>query len=107
MSTRFQLTVNDGDTLMVCKHIYGKSSCRIVQKLTVLENELRKGGAARALNPRVSFTRADGSLTPLVSATVSCAACLACDPREVDYVEQRWHGGRLLVADFSGVPVER
>jgi hypothetical protein len=91
----------NGSTVMVCKHIYEKSSCRVVQKLNVIDNELRRGGRITELDPPWSFTRPhDGSKTPPVSFTVACRRCLNGDPREIDYVEQLWRDGALHVADF-------
>ena len=91
----------DGDVVMVCKHIYEKSTCRVVQKQDVLRAELRRGGSVSdRFTPPLVFSREDGS-GGLLSFTVKCASCVRLQESEIDYIEQHWRDGALRVADFA------
>lgn len=94
-------TFVNGDVVMVCKHIYEQSPCRVVQNANVLRAELRLGGSVSLrFSPRQEFVREDGTHGPF-DFTVKCAACYRVDEREVDYIEQHWQDGVLKVADFA------
>ncbi len=93
------LQCSTGDIVMVCRHIYELSSCKVVQNLDVVERELQRGGS---VSDRGEFkmTRDDGSKF-IASHLVTCSACSKANPKSIDFIEQHWHdGGALRVADF-------
>lgn len=96
-----------GDVVMVCKHIYEQSPCRRVQNAGVLRTELRRGGSVSDRHaPPLKFQREDGSFLT-ADFLVKCAECFKVDDRQIDYIEQHWKDGALVVADFATGRVKR
>jgi hypothetical protein len=87
---------NENDTVMICKHIWRASSCKVAVA-PPLDDILR---SARDGEPR-TFTRADGTKGEARFFIRCKALCGDTPEREVDYVETRWERGRFQVVDFQ------
>ena len=89
----------DGNTVMVCSHLYDRSSCKVS---LIIRGEQR----VEVYTPPRTFLRlpsagAAGSVEPFkADGAIACVKCAALDPRNVDYIETIWHDGRGDVADL-------
>lgn len=84
----------NGDVVMVCKHLYEQSSCRVVQQ------SLSGAVISRRNIPRRPFIREDGTKGEYDFAAL-CKECSRLPRNQVDTIEQHYRAGRLLVADFA------
>jgi len=90
----------EGDTILVCRHIYEESSCKVVIK----DNVLKTATMHRSDKPK-EFSR---FVDPYDKSTVDSkayangyAVCQHCDPvsKETLFIEVIWKDGRPHVAD--------
>ena len=82
---------HDGDTVMICKHLY-EQACRGEK---IKWDGLNYMGR---FDPPRKFTREDSS-EGHAEFFVSCRPCASGDPHEVDYIEEIVMCGKLHVAD--------
>jgi hypothetical protein len=82
----------EGDTVMVCKHIFEAARAG---NPPVLSDLPRRG----RFSPRREFVREDGTCGKYDFAII-CRPCLGMPPDSIDMIEETVRGGMLHVADF-------
>lgn len=85
----------DGDTVMLCNHIF-EAACRGEQPFT---RDLKIEGR---FSPPLSFNRDDGTAAS-ASFHVRCRACASVAVGNVDFVEEIHANGQLHPADIFGL----
>lgn len=102
----------NGDTVMLCLHVYERLSASSPCKVALVSEVLREWkylGIQGPFDPPKKFTRvtqggerdeAGGSYR----FAVACGSCVNAETRgrkDIDLVETFWSDGRLVVADFT------
>lgn len=88
-----QLPFSNGSTIMVCKHIYRWSSCKVSLVIPFIRRH-------KVFNPQRQFYRFPGREEFLASGQVTCLRCaMSSSPSKIDYIETVWRNGRADVAD--------
>jgi|HubBroStandDraft_2_1064218.scaffolds.fasta_scaffold438726_2 hypothetical protein len=89
----------NGETVMVCSHLYDRSTCKVRLLLPATARYTR-------FSDRQKFYRldADGGKTKgfLADGAICCSTCQLKNLKAVDFIETVWDGGRAAVSDILG-----
>lgn len=91
---RIGTTYKRGDVVLICKHLFEQSSCKVAPEFPGVKVAYQKFDSPETTK------REDGS-SFAANWAVACLDCAAGDPHAVDYVETRWDGSRLLTSDYA------
>ena len=69
----------ENDIVMICKHLYESSSCRVAPIIPDPDQ-------VRRFRPPVEFGREDGTAFK-ANWAFTCGECSAMDPGEIDFIE--------------------